>query len=180
MVEPWKASGGSPSPGSPRPGTIQMSWTARPPSTQPKSSSPAIAAGSPSGPLPDHRSCQEPTKRPNSMSLSACGPAGPGTCSASTRPSRFTSPLATRQWCHAPDELVGEEGEAVTNRPGIDQAHRLPLAGLAEQALALPEDDGEDDQPQLVDEVVLDQRAAELIAGGDDDVAGDLALEPRD
>jgi len=38
--------------------------------------------------------------------------------------------------------------------------------------LAGPEHDREDDQPQLVDQVVLDQRAPELVAGVDDDVPG--------
>ena len=68
-----------------------------------------------------------------------------------------------------PDELVGEEDEAVTNGLGIDEAHGLLVAGLAEEALAGPEHDWEDDQPQLVDQVMLDQRAPELIAGRDDD-----------
>jgi hypothetical protein len=36
--------------------------------------------------------------------------------------------------------------------------------------LARPQDDREDEQPQLVDQVVLDQRAPKLIAGVDDDV----------
>ena len=68
-----------------------------------------------------------------------------------------------------PDELVGEEGEAVTDCLGIDEAHGFLVAGLAEEALASPEHDREDDQPQLVHEVVLDQRAPELIAGRDND-----------
>jgi len=67
------------------------------------------------------------------------------------------------------DELVGEKDETVTNGLGIDEAHGLLVAGLAEEALAGPEHDWEDDQPQLVDQVVLDQRAPELIAGRDDD-----------
>src|SRR5215472_5032279 len=86
MVEPWKASGGRPSPGCPRPGTIQMSCTARPPRTQPKCSSPVIVAGCPPGSVPVHSRCQEPTKRPKSMSLPACSPAGRVTCSADISP----------------------------------------------------------------------------------------------
>jgi hypothetical protein len=54
------------------------------------------------------------------------------------------------------EELVGEEGEAVTDRLGVDQAHGFLFARLAEQALAVPEHDGEDDEPQLVDQVVLE------------------------
>ena len=45
----------------------------------------------------------------------------------------------------ASDELVGEEDEAVTDGLGIDKAHGLFAAGLAEEALARPEDDREDD-----------------------------------
>ena len=52
--------------------------------------------------------------------------------------------------------------------------------GLAEEALARPEHDREDDQPQLVDQVVLDQRSPELMAGRDDDLSVQLLLEPRD
>ena len=63
---------------------------------------------------------------------------------------------------------------------GIDEAHGLLVAGLAEEALAGPEHDREDDQPQLVDQVVLDQRAPELVAGGDDDVSVQLLLQLRD
>jgi hypothetical protein len=57
------------------------------------------------------------------------------------------------------DGLVGEVGEVVTDRLGVDEAHGLLVAGLAEEALAGPEHDREDLQPQLVDQVVLQQRA---------------------
>ncbi len=79
-----------------------------------------------------------------------------------------------------PGELVGEEGEAVTDDPGIDEAHGLHAAGLTEEALTAPEHNREDDQPQLVDEVMLDQRAPELIAGRDDDFPVQLPLQLRD
>src|SRR3954451_6108747 len=78
------------------------------------------------------------------------------------------------------DELVGEKGEAATDRLRIDEAHGLLVAGLAEEALAGPEHDREDDQPQLVDQVVRDQRAPELVAGRDDDLSVQLLLELRD
>ena len=42
-----------------------------------------------------------------------------------------------------PDELVGEEGEAVTDSPGADEAQGLLLTGLAEEAPAGPERDRE-------------------------------------
>jgi hypothetical protein len=57
------------------------------------------------------------------------------------------------------DELVREEDEAITNCLGIDEAHGLLAACLAEEALAGPKHDREDDQPQFVDQVVLDERA---------------------
>ncbi len=53
------------------------------------------------------------------------------------------------------DGLVGEEGEVVTDGLGVDEAHGFLVAGLAEEALAGPEHDRVDHQPQLVDEVVL-------------------------
>jgi hypothetical protein len=48
-----------------------------------------------------------------------------------------------------PDEGVGEVGETVTDGPGIDEAQGFLVAGLAEQALAGPEHDRVDRQPQL-------------------------------
>src|ERR1700716_4441499 len=74
---------------------------------------------------------------------------------------------AVRRPLGLPDELVGEVCEAVTDGPGVEEAHGLLVAGLPEEALASPEDDRVDHQPQLVDQVVLHQRAHELTAGGD-------------
>jgi hypothetical protein len=68
------------------------------------------------------------------------------------------------------DGLVGEEGDAVVECLGVDEAHGFLIAGLAEKALAGPEHNRVDLQPQLVDEVMLYQRAQELEAAGDDDV----------
>jgi hypothetical protein len=45
------------------------------------------------------------------------------------------------------------------------------VAGRDEEALAGAEDDGEDLQPQLVDEVVLEQRVYEPKAGRDEDLS---------
>jgi hypothetical protein len=69
-----------------------------------------------------------------------------------------------------PDRLVGEVGDAALEGLGVEEAHGFLVAGLAEQALPDPEGDREDLQPQLVDQAVLDQRASELEAAGDDDV----------
>src|SRR6266581_8725929 len=79
-----------------------------------------------------------------------------------------------------PDGLVGEEGDIALDGLGVDEAHGLLVAGLAEEAFAGPEHDREDLQPQLVDEVVLHQRVYELEAGGDDDFAVELLLQLRD
>jgi hypothetical protein len=58
--------------------------------------------------------------------------------------------------------LAGEAGDAALEGLGAGEAHGFVAAGLAEQALAGPEGDREDLQPQLVGQVVLDQRACEL------------------
>ena len=84
----------------------------------------------------------------------------------------FRNVGVVRRPLDVPDHLVGEEGEAVTDGLGVDEAHWFLVAGLAEEALAGPEHDREDEQPQLVNQVVLDQRAPELIAGVDNDVPG--------
>jgi hypothetical protein len=52
--------------------------------------------------------------------------------------------------------LVGEVGDAALEGLGVEEAHGFLVAGLAEQALADPESDREDLQPQLDDQVVLD------------------------
>src|SRR3989442_5295247 len=76
------------------------------------------------------------------------------------------------------DGLVGEVGDVAIDGLGVDKAHGFLVAGLAEEALAGPEHDREDLQPQLVDEVVLHERAHELVAGGDDYFPLNLMLEP--
>jgi hypothetical protein len=55
------------------------------------------------------------------------------------------------------------------HRLRVHEAQRFLVAGLAEEALAGTEHDGKDLQPQLVDEVMLHERAYELEAVGDDD-----------
>jgi hypothetical protein len=54
-----------------------------------------------------------------------------------------------------PDNLVGEVREAVTDGPGFEEAHGHLVAGLAEETLASSEHDRVDQQPQLVDQVVV-------------------------
>ena len=64
--------------------------------------------------------------------------------------------------------------------PTVRLSTRRRVAGLvlAEEARAGPEHDREDLQPQLVDEVVLNQRARELDAAGDVDFSARLLLQP--
>src|SRR6266508_2466826 len=61
------------------------------------------------------------------------------------------------------DDVVGEVGQAVTDGLGGEEARGLRVAGLAEEALAGSEHDREDEQPQLVDQVVVHQRDPELV-----------------
>src|SRR5438477_3633881 len=74
-------------------------------------------------------------------------------------------------------EPVGQEYQAVTDGGAVDEAHGLPDARLTEQAYTGSEHDRKDDQPQLVDQVMLDQRAYELIARVHDDFSTQLPLE---
>ena len=71
-------------------------------------------------------------------------------------PGPLPSQISSRSMLGAREELVGEEGEPVTDGLDIDEAHGLLAAGLAEEALAGPEHDRKDDQPQLIDQVMLD------------------------
>src|SRR6266568_2381077 len=71
-------------------------------------------------------------------------------------------------------------GKAVPHGLGVDQAQGPLVAGLAEQALARADRNREDGQAQLVDQVVLHQRAHERAAGVHDDLPLYLLLELRD
>ena len=77
---------------------------------------------------------------------------------------------STRPRLGGSDHLVGKEGEAFTEGPGVDEAQGFLVAGLAEEAPTGPEHDREARQPQLVDEVVFQQYVPELIAGVDENV----------
>src|ERR1700733_13392785 len=79
-----------------------------------------------------------------------------------------------------PDDLIAEEGEAVTDGPGVKEADGPLVGGLTEEALARPEYDGVDHQAYPVDQVVFHQGAHELAAGVDDDFPVQLLLQLRD
>jgi hypothetical protein len=66
--------------------------------------------------------------------------------------------------------LVDEDGDAVTDRLGVRESQGLLGVGVAEEALAGPEDHREDHQAQLVDQVVVEQRLHEPGAAVDHDV----------
>src|SRR5215831_508145 len=100
-----------------------------------------------SGSIPMYDSTAKPRLRPGSAT----------TCRAA-RPRLRRGPAAgwLSGWRHAgpvrrllgvPDELVGEQGKAVTNGPGMDEAHGFLIADPGEEALASPEGDGVDHQP---------------------------------
>ena len=60
------------------------------------------------------------------------------------------------------------------------QPHRRPLAVSGKSRSPLPEHERVDHQPQLVDQVVLDQGAGELPAAVEDDLAVEPLLELGD
>src|SRR5215831_18883817 len=76
--------------------------------------------------------------------------------------------------------LVGEEDHAVADRLRVDEMQGLLVAGLAEEARPVAEHDGEDLQPQLVDEVVLQQGVHKPEAGGHDDFSAEALLQVGD
>src|SRR2546428_177512 len=91
-------------------------------------------------------------------------------------PARWIAAAYSSRWRRrtplgVPDALVGEKGDVAIDRLGAYEPHGFLVAGLAEEALAGAEHDWVDLQAQLVDEIVLHQRAYELEAGPDNDFA---------
>ena len=84
-----------------------------------------------------------------------------------------------RPWLGVPDDVVGEKGKAVSDGRRIGETEGLLAAGLAEEAISVTEHDWVDEQPQFVDEVVLEQRVPELVAGVDDDVSARASVSAR-
>src|SRR5581483_11049575 len=75
---------------------------------------------------------------------------------------------------------AGEQVDAVAELPRLSEPQRPGSARLAEEALPGADDDRVDEQAQLVDEVVLDQRPHELRAAVHDDVPFVPALQRLD
>src|SRR4029077_1393228 len=70
-----------------------------------------------------------------------------------------------------------EDLHAVANHLGVGEPQSLLVARLAEEPLPAPEHDRVDHQPELVDQIVLDQRLHELSAARDENVPVDLLLQ---
>jgi len=60
---------------------------------------------------------------------------------------RASQPGAVRRPLGLADDLVGEEGEAVADGPGVEEAHAVLVAGLLEEAFAGPQGDRVNHQP---------------------------------
>src|SRR5271165_6739821 len=99
---------------------------------------------------------------------SSWGPAR-GLSSSGATPGRAdrsgTSPRGRLRPCR----LVGEDRDPLADEPAVGQAHAPRRRRAGEQPPAAAEDYGEDHQPQLVEEVVLDQRPHQLAASRDQD-----------
>ena len=63
------------------------------------------------------------------------------------RSSRELSNVAHGTALGLADDLLGEEGEAVADGPGVEEAHAVLVAGLLEEAFAGPERDRVNHQP---------------------------------
>ena len=90
-------------------------------------------------------------------------------------PSFFGALAPVRRLLGVSNGLVSEEDDVVTGS-GAHEPHGLLVTGLCERALTSPEHDGEDNQSQLADQVVLQQRAYKLDAAGDDNLPVYLLL----
>src|SRR5262249_31101752 len=77
------------------------------------------------------------------------------------------------------DDLVDDVWEVVTDDSVGDEAQGQLVAGLVEEAFAGPEHERVDHQPQLVDEIVVDQCVHELETGGHDDFPVQPLLQLR-
>src|SRR5260221_8613846 len=75
----------------------------------------------------------------------------------------FRNAGAVRRPLGVSDELVGEEGEAVTDGLGIDKAHGFLVADLARETTRLHYKHPVNAHAHLFVEDMLDQRALELI-----------------
>src|SRR5687767_3813334 len=73
---------------------------------------------------------------------------------------------------------VGQVQDARAQRARLGELEGDPLAAIVEQALALTDDDRVDQQPQLIEHAVPQQRAYERRAPGDRDVLARLVLDP--
>src|SRR5260370_6980493 len=76
-----------------------------------------------------------------------------------------------------PKSPISLDGYAPGRGPRVDQIESGVLTGIGEQPRALAEDDGIDDQVELVDQVVGEQPADQVTAAGHHHLA--LLLPPQ-
>src|SRR5207253_10403628 len=117
-----------------------------------------------------------PTGSAQSASPTATSPAAASPTS-SLRTTRRTPSASSRTPARPVLAPVSQNRHAVGERRSLGELQPLRLARVAEQALARSQQDREDHEPQLVHQVLLDQRLNEVGAAGDQDVA--LVLIPQ-
>src|SRR3954451_12794267 len=110
-------------------------------------------------------------RRSSAASREPCWSRVPTATSPASRPRRRGCSRASPP--RLPEALDGplgdEDRHAVADRLRVLQPQALLVARLAEEPLAVAEDDREDHEPQFVDEVVLDECLNELDAAGHQD-----------
>src|SRR5437879_13180376 len=79
-----------------------------------------------------------------------------------------------------PARPIGLDGDAPGSGPRVDQVERGVRTGIREQPCALAEDDGIDDQVELVDQVVDEQPSDEDTAAWHQQFAVLLCLQTAD
>src|SRR5262245_53531236 len=109
----------------------------------------------------------------DSAAAANAGSSSGGRSAVKTTPSLVTS-------ARLGGATVGEDEHAVSDGSRVDQLESLGVARFAEQTLAAPEHDREHHQPELVDEISLQERLHERGAAVHDDVSVVLFLQPPD
>src|SRR5204863_4545070 len=99
----------------------------------------------------------------------------------------WTSAVSATAWCTSGTTPPsrgsrfepGDDDAGVADRPRLEQAERLRGLRVPEESFAAAEHHRKHHQPELVDEVVVDQRLNQRCAAGDEDVALGLLLQLR-
>src|SRR5262249_6189233 len=109
----------------------------------------------------------------DSVAAANAGSSSGGRSAVKTTPSLVTS-------ARLGGATVGEDQHAVSDGSRVDELEPLRVVRFAEQALTAPEHDGEYHQPQLVDEISLQQRLREHGTSVHDHISLVLSLQPPD